>query len=122
MFHQNTNLKQCAAVNFINGVNPSVPGACKNATGLTAAFTTDASLSTIAGSVASTASGSSVASATGTAASSASGSTTGSSTASATSATASKSASASPMTGYAAGAFFWGAMVAVGSVAVAFGL
>jgi len=40
-------LYQCAAVNFTAGAAGSIPSSCKNVTGLTASFTTDAALSTI---------------------------------------------------------------------------
>ncbi|RHZ64897.1 copper acquisition factor BIM1-like domain-containing protein [Aspergillus thermomutatus] len=38
--------QQCAAVNFVTGTQPA-PSSCKNVTGLTATFTTDASLSSL---------------------------------------------------------------------------
>ncbi len=95
----------------MSGVNPSTPSSCVNATGLTAAFTTDAALSSVAGATATAASGSS---ATGTAGSS--------STSSAASPSTSNSASASAMSGYAVRSLFWGAVVVVGSLLVASGL
>ena len=87
----------------MSGVNPSIPSVCVNATGLTAAFTSDAVLSSVAEATATAASGSTT-------------------TSSAASSSASKSASASALSGYAAGYLFWGAVVVVGSLIVASGL
>lgn len=95
----------------MSGVNPSIPSSCVNATGLTAAFTTDAALSSVAGATATAASSGS-----------ATGTVSSSSASSAASPSTSKSASASAMRGYAAESLFWGAVVVLGSLIVASGL
>ena len=80
-------------------------------TGLTAAFTTDAALSSVAGATATAASSGS---ATGTASSS--------STSSAASPSTSESASASAMSGYVVESLFWAAVVVLGSLIAVSGL
>lgn len=40
---------QCAIVNFVEGTNSNMPSACKNSTGVTAAYTSDADLTKLVG-------------------------------------------------------------------------
>ncbi|KAA6408269.1 MAG: expression library immunization antigen 1 [Lasallia pustulata] len=68
-------LFQCAAVNFTTGSNPSPPESCKNATGLTAVFTSDAVFSSIPATASMTASAMASMTASATATASASGTT-----------------------------------------------
>ncbi|KAK3504421.1 hypothetical protein B0T13DRAFT_3229 [Neurospora crassa] len=42
-------LFQCAIVNFVEGTNANMPSACKNSTGVTAAYTSDADLTKLVG-------------------------------------------------------------------------
>ncbi|KAJ4380407.1 hypothetical protein N0V85_008755 [Neurospora sp. IMI 360204] len=42
-------LFQCAIVNFVEGTNSKAPSSCKNSTGVTASYTSDASLSKLVG-------------------------------------------------------------------------
>lgn len=94
---------QCAAVSFQSGASTSIPSACKNATGLTATFTTASALASLAG-------------ATGTVATSPTGTGSVTTTAAGTAASASKTAGANAQ--FAMNSLFWGGAAVLGGVAM----